>query len=254
LRRDQGVFLFAHAVVRSSLRREFQRRDERDLEQTGSMAEQTHPAFDAAGECVDARALAHHLGSADELTTLSATACPHHLAKIHSVPALRDFLHWYRQDVLGRHEFEQVHAAATLAAKNYIRELLALDAELANEPALRDFQLASRHVGKRQLNRMRPLRDLKLVQRYREAVNEGKSYGWHTLVYGVVLSTYSLPLRQGLLHYGRQTLGGFIHAAARTLELREEISLELQVEMNRSLPSLIEQTLAVNGSAIKLLP
>jgi urease accessory protein UreF len=218
------------------------------------MAEQTHPAFDAAGESVDTRTLAQHLGSADELTTLSPTACPHHLAKIHSVPALRDFLHWYKQDVLGPHEFRHVYAAATLASKNYVRELLAFDAELANEQALRDFQLASRHVGKRQLNRMRPLRDLKLVQRYREAVNDGKAYGWHTLVYGVVLSTYSLPLRQGLLHYGRQTLGGFIHAAARTLDLRGETSLELQLEMNRTLPSLIEETLAANGSALKLLP
>lgn len=218
------------------------------------MAEQTHPAFDADRESVDTRALAQHLGSADELTTLSPIACPHHLAKIHSVPALRDFLHWYRQDILGPCEFRDVYSAATLAAQNHARELLALDAELANEPALRDFQLASRHVGKRQLNRMRPLRDLKLVQRYREAVNDGRAFGWHTLVYGVVLSTYSLPFRQGLLHYGRQTLGGFIHAAARTLDLRAEVALELQLEMNAALPPLIEQTMAANGSALRLLP
>jgi urease accessory protein UreF len=98
------------------------------------------------------------------------------------------------------------------------------------------------------------MKDLRLVQRYREAVNEGKAFGWHTLVYGVVLSTYSLPLRQGLLHYGRQTLGGFIGSATRTLDLPEDAVLSLQMELNSSLPKLIEETIQLNGSALRLLP
>jgi urease accessory protein UreF len=132
--------------------------------------------------------------------------------------------------------------------------LLELDLQLAKNPAVESLQLASRHVGKRQLNRLRAMKDLRLVQRYREAVNEGKAFGWHTLVYGVVLSTYSLPLRQGLLHYGRQTLGGFIGTAARSLDLRDDAMLSLQVELNSSLPNLIEQTIQLNGSSLKLLP
>jgi urease accessory protein UreF len=218
------------------------------------MSEPIHPAFNAADECVDTRGLAQHLGSADELTTLSPIACTHHLMRVHSLPALREFLQWYKNDVLAPHEFRQVYEACTLASKSHIRELLALDAQLAKEPVLKDFQLASRHVGKRQLNRMRPLRDLRLVRKYCTAVNEGQAYGWHTLVYGVVLSSYSLPLRQGLLHYGRQTLGGFIEAAGRTLDLREEACLELQMEIYKTLPAAIEQTLALNGSTLKLLP
>jgi urease accessory protein UreF len=218
------------------------------------MSEQIHPAFDAAGDCVDTRTLAQHLGSADELTTLSPTVCTHHLAKIHSLPALREFLHWYRREILGPREFRDVYQACTLAGQGHIRELLALDARLAGEPALPEFQLASRHVGKRQLNRMRPLRDLRLVQKYCAAVNDGEAYGWHTLVYGVVLSTYSLPLRQGLLHYGRQTLGGFIHSAARTLDLRHEACQELELEINATLPSVVQETIQDDGSSLKLVP
>src|SRR5262245_66639541 len=100
---------------------------------------------------------------------------------------------------------------------------------------------------------MRNLKDLRTLQRYREAVNEGKAYGWHTLVYGVVLATYSLPLRQGLLHYGRQTLGGFVHSASRALEIRDEASLQLQVEIYSSLPRLIDDTVRLNGSPIRLI-
>jgi urease accessory protein UreF len=216
------------------------------------MAEQIHPAFDAANERIDARPLTEQLGSADELTTLSPIACSHQLTKIHSLPALRDFLLQYRDHALAPREFRHIYTAYNLASQNYIRELLALDQELARDKSLEDFQLASRHVGKRQLNRLRAMKDLRLVQRYREAVNECKAYGWHTLVYGLVLSTYSLPLRQGLLHYGRQTLGGFVQSAARSLDLRDDACLQLQVELNSSLPALIEKTIRLNGSPLRL--
>ena len=218
------------------------------------MSEQIHPAFEAANDSVDARPLTEQLGSADELTTLSSIACSHQLTKVHSIGTLREFLVRYREQALGPLEFRQIYAAYNLATQNHFRELLALDAQLAHDPTLQEFQLASRHVGKRQLNRLRAMKDLRLVQRYREAVNEGSAYGWHTLVYGIILSTYSLPLRQGLLHYGRQTLGGFIGSATRSLDLPHDASLQLQVELNSSLPPLIEETIRLNGSEIKLLP
>ena len=217
------------------------------------MSEQIHFAIEAANESVDARPLTEQLGSADELTTLSSIACSHQLTKVHSIGTLRDFLLRYREQALGPLEFRQIYAAYHHASHGHIRELLALDAQLARDPALKEFQLASRHVGKRQLNRLRAMKDLRLVQRYREAVNEGKAYGWHTLVYGIILSTYSLPLRQGLLHYGRQTIGGFIDSAARALDLPEDATLQLQVELNASLPPIIDETVRLNGSPIRLL-
>jgi len=54
-----------------------------------------------------------------------------------------------------------------------------------------------RRVGQSQLKRFRSLRDHRLVQRYLKAVGEGRAHGWHTLVYGITLSVYSLPLIQG---------------------------------------------------------
>jgi urease accessory protein UreF len=217
------------------------------------MSEQIHPAISAAEESVDTGSLSVQLGAADELATLSPVACSHQLTKIHSLPALREFLRDYRDEVLGPHEFRHIYNAFNYSNQNFIRELLALDQQIAGEPALKEFHLASRHVGKRQLNRLRALKDLRTLQRYREAVNEGKAYGWHTIVYGLVLSTYSLPLRQGLLHYGRQTFGGFVQAAARNLDLNHEACLELQVELNSTLPLAIEKILKINGSPFKLL-
>ena len=84
------------------------------------------------------------------------------------------------------------------------------------------------------------MKDLKLVQRYCEAVNEGKAYGWHTLVYGVVLATYSLPLRQGLLGYAQQATRGFIHSAARSLNATDAECRDLFDELCAPLPATVE--------------
>ena len=217
------------------------------------MPDDIQPAALTADELVDTRFLNEQLGSADELTTISPIACSHQLTKVHSIASLREFLTNYLDQPLALRELPSIYAAWQCGNQNFSRELLALDSKLAAEFTKTDFELASRHVGKRQLNRMRPLKDLKIIQRYCEAVNDGKAHGWHTLVYGLVLSAYSIPLRQGLLHYGKQTLGGFIHSAARSLSLPEQTCLELQVEMNSLLRPAIEKTISLNGATIQLL-
>lgn len=68
------------------------------------------------------------------------------------------------------------------------------------------FASPSRQIGRRQLARLRPLRDERIVRRYLAAVESGRADGWHTVVYGLTLALYSLPLRQGLLHYAQETL------------------------------------------------
>lgn len=213
------------------------------------MAKQKQSAFEAASECLDPRSLAERLGSADELTSLSHSAYAPRLTKIHSLPALREFLVRYRDESLAPLELRHIFTAAECATRNHLNELIALDQELARSELIEEFQLASRHVGKRQLNRMRPMKDLRVLQRYRELVNDGKAYGWHTLVYGLVISAYSIPLRQGLLHYARQTLGGFLQSAAGPLDLTEITCTELLDELSLSLPPLIQDTVTQGNSS-----
>jgi hypothetical protein len=90
--------------------------------------------------------------------------------------------------------------AAELARLGRHRDLVALDADYARAvpPALAE---ASRHVGRRQLSRLRALRDQRVVQRYLDAVERGQARGWNPVVYGVVLAVFGIPPRQGLLHY-----------------------------------------------------
>jgi urease accessory protein UreF len=107
------------------------------------------------------------------------------------------------------------------ARANRLRELVALDAQLATDRRLQPFALASQAVGRAQLRRLQSLRDQRLVRRYYAAIQRGEACGWHTLVYGIVAALYSLPLRQALISFGHQTLRGFVDAAAPRLGLPE---------------------------------
>ena len=138
---------------------------------------------------------------------------------VKSAPDFRRFLTQYQADILFPFELPAIHEAYWYALRGAARELIALDQQIAQDIKLGDFAVASRSVGCRHLKQLRTLRDQRLVQRYLHAVESGAAHGWHTVVYGVILAVYSIPLRQGLMQYGELTLRGFVQAAGRSLRL-----------------------------------
>ena len=176
---------------------------------------------DAAEWLGDWHPLAEQLGSADRLLGSAPVAALLGLSPVKDVGSLRRFLENYHARILLPSELPAILSAHGFASINGLRELVALDQRLAGEPGQRDFAEGSKRVGQAQLRKLRPLRDERLIQRYLRAVEAGEANGWHTLVYGVTLAIYSLPLRQGLLGYSHQTTRGFIYAAARPLRLSE---------------------------------
>ena len=78
-----------------------------------------------------------------------------------------------------------------------------------------------------------------------------QAHGWHTLVYGLTLAIYSLPLRQGLLGYAHQTTRSFIYSAARMLELSERECRDLFDDLSAPVPAAVE-ALVARRSAVAL--
>jgi len=187
--------------------------------------------------------LAEQLGSADGLVELGSVSSLLQLPPVHNVSSLRKFLGQYQLCILLPLELPAIEAAHGHACRNELRELVALDQQLAAEPVLQNFAAPSRRVGQAQLQKLRPLRDQRVVQRYLAAVESGEAHGWHTLVYGLTLAIYSLPLRQGLLGYAHQTIRGFIYSAARMLNLSERACRQLFDELSADLPLAIEEQL-----------
>jgi urease accessory protein UreF len=204
---------------------------------------------DAAEWLGDWHPLAEQLGSADGLVTLGSVSALLRLRPVQDLRSLRSFLRAYHQQILTPLELPAIQAAQGHALRLEVRELVALDQQLAKERILKTFAEASWRVGQSQLQKLRPLRDQRIVQRYLHAVETGQAHGWHTLVYGVTLSIYSLPLRQGLLGYAYQTLRGFIYSAAPSLRLSEQRCRELFDELGGGFPEMVEGLLREPAAA-----
>jgi len=189
--------------------------------------------------------LLEQLGSSDVLAMLNGFTDAFFCPKIDNVETLGVFLEAYQQQRLYSLEWPAIVRAHSFACHNHSRELIALDRAMVEIESHPGFARASRCVGKMQLQNLRPLRDHRVVQRYLEAVDGQQAEGWHTLVYGLTLAVYSLPLRQGLVNYARQSLNGFIDAAGRPLQIPHEecqALLERQcIEMGAQLEKLLHQ-------------
>src|SRR6059036_439186 len=214
------------------------------------MVKQTEIALSDAAEWLgDWHPLAEQLGSADGLITLGSASALLRLGPVHNIATLRQFLRNYQARILLPLELPAIESAHGHATHNRTRELVALDGQLAKETLLQQFAAASQRVGQYQLQKLRPLRDQRIVQRYLQAVESAEAHGWHTLVYGVTLAIYSLPLRQGLLGYAHQTTRGFIYSASRSLRLSERKCRELFEELCADLPQAVELLLRERKAA-----
>lgn len=165
--------------------------------------------------------LAAQLGSADGLVALASLTAALNLPPVADFETLRGFVRSYHQRVLQPVELPAVLRGFNHTARFELRELVAYDQELAARPELQPLAEASRRVGRHHLESLRPLQDDRFLRRYLAAVEEGRANAWHTLVYGLTLSVYSLPLRQGLISYAAQTTRGFIQLGVAGLGSRE---------------------------------
>ncbi len=193
----------------------------------------------------DLTGLLEQIGRPAELMTLAPALNPELIC---DTDTLQRFLQTYAQRILLPIELPAITRAWTHASRNETRELIALDQELANEPLLTFFATPSREIGRVQLAALRPMRDQRVVQRYLAAIDPGQAQGWHTLVYGLTLFIYSLPLRQGLGHYAEQTMFALAEIAARRAGLNPTDCRHIADKVLADLPASIEKTLAPQDS------
>lgn len=195
----------------------------------------------------DFHPLVEQLGLVDGLVTLGTVSASLQIKPVMDFKTLREFLSEYHSKILQPLELPAIRDAFNHASHHEVRELVALDQQIASEPLLKNFADASSRVGQSHLQRLRPLRDSRFVQRYIAAVEAGQARGWHTLVYGVTLAVYSLPLRQGMQRYAVETIRGFIHAAGRSLHFSETKAAKLLEELCADAPERIDALLGATA-------
>ena len=164
--------------------------------------------------------------------------------------SLVQFLGEYRSSFIIPVELPTIVEASRCVVHGEFRELMALDEGLAKNSALAVFSEASQWIGQCHARPMRGMKDHRAVWRYCEAIRLGEAKGWHTVVYGVVLAAFSIPLRQGLVNYCERIAGGFIGSAATKLELSASDALVLQARFMDQLTSDIDDAIA-QGSPLQ---
>jgi urease accessory protein UreF len=177
---------------------------------------------EAAEVLGDPNPLLEQVSTPEGFLALSKAASAWHLPKVQDAATLRLFLSHYRDHVLEAVELPAILQAHQFAQQGFARDLIALDMQIEGVFIEKDLSSASKRVGRSKLKRLRPLRDQRVVMRYLQAVEDNKAHGWHVLVYGLALQQFSLPLRQGLISYARQSLAGFVHSAAKSLPISED--------------------------------
>jgi urease accessory protein UreF len=208
------------------------------------MLEQPQPERNALSEAADWRALEEQLGSPDEATAINSAAFASTLTNIRTAEQLRDFLTQFQNKTIAQDELPTILRAYNHARRNEVREIIELDRSLKESFPNEALANASERVGRNQLRKMRGLKTERVVTRYWDAVYKKEAHGWHTVVFGVVLAVYSIPLRQGLNHYGNQTIRGFLEAGAAALRLRAPEVNELESSLLADMPAIVERTLA----------
>lgn len=186
--------------------------------------------------------LSRQLGSPDLMLQDSA-ALFLHTESIKDVQSLEKFLTKFRDEVLAAVDLPVICRAHQLASANQGVELISFDQEFGKRPQLGKLTLPSREAGKRQLKRMHPLRDHKVVQKYLRAHENGSAAGWHSIVYGLTMAVYAIPLRQALLNYSEKTISVMAESAMFS---RQFSVLECQALVEKvlaTLPAIVEQVL-----------
>jgi urease accessory protein UreF len=157
--------------------------------------------------------------------------------------ALMDWLKRYEHEVVVMGEWPVVIQSFGHVQAGEARELIALDKAWGRRMSDWPGSEASFRVGQRQLNRLRPMRDHRTVQRYLNAVEVGEARAWHPVVYGVFLGVYGIPLRQGLMRFAEQTLGGILdrlpETPGLTVTTQNQWMRDLQPRLAHELQSIL---------------
>jgi len=187
----------------------------------------------------DTRELLLSIGAAEALPGTGCLARGSSTVRPKDAESLGVFLRRYVDEILVPIELRAVVNAWQFTESGHARELIELDRALLKDDRLETFRESSCAVGRRQLSRLRPLREQRVIQRYWNAMDQGQAAAWHTLVFGVMTSVYSIPLRQGIAQLASQTLGGFALSAANDYKLRLNDCRKVLSEQVERLPEAI---------------
>lgn len=125
-------------------------------------------------------------------------------------------------------ELRSVNDAFFAVENGGVNAILGIEAELASAALPEGVAAAQKSVGRRALSRLAPLIDEGLIQKYRAEVSAGRMEGWGPIVFGLELRAFSIPLAQGLMHYGISVVEAAVNSTPRSGRKPDLAALEVR--------------------------
>ena len=167
------------------------------------------------------------------------------LAPLQSTADLEILLERYQTTLLEPIELPAITHSSRLSARGHADELIALDQDFAGiHPEWLLLMPASTRMGRDYLNRLRPLQDERIVQRFIESVKYNQSPGHHLTVFGLTMSVFSIPRRQGLAEYAQFALESVVSTAAGKLKVTQEERTTILAQSQSHLPQTLKRMVA----------
>jgi urease accessory protein len=164
--------------------------------------------------------------------------------------SLRPFLAAWLELSVVRVDLPIIRWAYESAARNDANDLIALDQQVSATPTQPALRAASVRIGQQKLRGFASLKGHTFLRRYYAAVESGQASGHNAVVYGIYLFLFSIPLREGLLSYGYQTLKGFAETASAAIRLDIGPTQALIEQLSANLPKQVEGSLTVKREPV----
>ena len=167
------------------------------------------------------------------------------LAPLQSIADLEIMLERYRTTLLEPIELPAITHSSRLSARGHADELIALDQDFAGmHPEWLLLMPASTRMGSDYLNRLRPLQDERVVQKFIESVKYNRSPGHHLMVFGLTMAVFSIARRQGLAEYAQFALEAVVSTAAGKLKITQEERATILARAQTHLPQALNRMVA----------
>ena len=167
------------------------------------------------------------------------------LAPLQSISDLEGLLERYHTTLLEPIELPTIIRSSRMVARGHTEELIALDQDFGGlHPEWLLLMPASTRMGRDYLNRLRPLQDERVVQRFNESVRYNRSPGHHLTVFGLTMAVFSIARRQGLAEYAQFALEAVVSTAAGKLKITQEERNTILDRFQTRLPQTIKRMVA----------
>lgn len=161
--------------------------------------------------------------------------------------SLPSFVRSYLSSLTATGDAPALRLARRLASQGDLPPLIALDEEIDALKKVPESVAASRQMGRQTLRVAARLSPHPMLNDFEQAVEQGRAFGHHPVVLGLIGGVFHLPERETVAAFFFGTASLLVGAATRLVPLGQLEAQKLLFELRPLLDALTEEVLVSDG-------